>query len=168
MIRPILKYGDVIYDNTSLSIGQSLENIQRQAAIACTGAYRHTKHSSLLSEVGWEPLSSRRRQHRLSLFYKIYNNIYPGYLSRFLVYSQNSGYNLRNSNILVPRFSRLSKSFHSYFPSTTRERNKLSPQIKNSISVKTFKTCFKKNLTTLFKNCVQANMVFGSPELGWN
>ena len=34
MIRPILEYGHIIYDNCSSSAAQSLENLQRQAAIA--------------------------------------------------------------------------------------------------------------------------------------
>ena len=150
MIRPILEYGDVIYDNASLSIGQSLENIQRQAAIACTGAYRHTKHKTLLSEVGWETFSSRRRQHKLCLFFKIFKHIYPGYLFRFLVFSANSGYNLRNNHVLIPRFSRLTISFHSFFPSTTREWNKLSHQIQNSISANSFKSCLHENTKNPF------------------
>ena len=154
MIHPILEYGDVIYDNASLSIGQSLENIQRQAAIACTGAYRHTKHKTLLSEVGWETLSSRRRQHKLCLFFKIFKHIYPGYLFRFLVFSANSGYNLRNNHVLIPRFSRLTISFHSFFPSTTREWNKLSHQIQNSISANSFKSRLRENtINPFYKLC---------------
>ena len=48
MVRPVLEYGNVIYDSMSLSLGQSLEKIQRRAAIICTGAYRHTETQTLL------------------------------------------------------------------------------------------------------------------------
>ena len=37
MIRPILEFGDVIYNSVSLSTGRALEAIQRQAAISCSG-----------------------------------------------------------------------------------------------------------------------------------
>ena len=57
MVRPIIEYGDAIYDGMPLSPGQSLEKVQRRAAIICTGAYRHTETQTLLREVGWEPLS---------------------------------------------------------------------------------------------------------------
>ena len=59
MVRPIIEYGNVIYDSMSLSLGQSLEKLQRRAAIICTGAYRHTETQTLLQEVGWLSLSSR-------------------------------------------------------------------------------------------------------------
>ena len=67
MIRPILEFGDIIYDSTTLSTGQSLESFQRQAAIICSGAYRHTSYTSLLHELGWEELSTRRKHHKLIL-----------------------------------------------------------------------------------------------------
>ena len=70
LIRPILEYGDVIYDSAPLSTVQPLENLQRQAALACSGAYRHTKHQNLLNELGWEPLTTRRLHHKLIVFFK--------------------------------------------------------------------------------------------------
>ena len=79
MILPLLEYGDILYNNTTQQISQTLENIQRQAALICTGAYRHTKHNTLLSDLSWEPLANRRRFHQLILFYKIYHRIYPNY-----------------------------------------------------------------------------------------
>ena len=54
MIRPILEYSHIIYDNCSSSSAQSIEKVQRQAAIACTGAYRHTSSTAHLSELNWE------------------------------------------------------------------------------------------------------------------
>ena len=80
MIRPILEYGDVLYNSMPLSTGRLLENIQRQAAIICSGAYRHTSYEKLLSELGWESLSTRRQNHKLIIFYKIFHHIYPNYL----------------------------------------------------------------------------------------
>ena len=50
MIRPILEYGDVLYDNCPLSTGRFLEQLQRQAALVCTGGYRHTDYKN------WETL----------------------------------------------------------------------------------------------------------------
>ena len=52
MIRPILEYASIIYNNCTLSMGQSIERIQRRAAILCTGAYRHTEYQTLLRELG--------------------------------------------------------------------------------------------------------------------
>ena len=119
MIRPVLEFGDVLYDSVSLSTARALETIQRQSAIICSGAYRHTKHTILLSDLGWELLSERRKQHKLILFYKIYHRIYPDYLYKHLNFTTPTNYNLRNTQILTPRHTKLTSSFNSFFPSCT-------------------------------------------------
>ena len=63
MIRPILEYADIIYTNTSLQLHKKLETIQRRAAIICTGAYKHTEHNVLLTELGWNGLIDRAKHH---------------------------------------------------------------------------------------------------------
>ena len=71
MIRPILDYADIIYNNCTLSIGRSIEGIQRRAALICTGAYKHTEHAKLLSDLGWPTLLARRTHHCLCVYYKL-------------------------------------------------------------------------------------------------
>ena len=51
-IPPIIEYGCMIYDNRPAFISHSIEQVQRRAALACTGAYRDTSHVSLLKELG--------------------------------------------------------------------------------------------------------------------
>ena len=143
MIRPILEFGDVIYDSCSLATGQAIESIQRQAALICTGGYRHTSYSSLLSELNWQPLNKRRRMHKLILFYKIYYNIYPHYLHNFIVYNPSTR-TLRNTQTLIPRHTRIAISTNSYFPSTTRAWNSLPAATRNSITLLTFKRLITK------------------------
>ena len=151
MIRPVLEFGNVIYDSMSLSTGRAIETIQRQAAIIITGAYRHTSHDSLLSELGWQSLSVRRKLHKLLLFYKIIHRIYPDYLYSHLSFSTQTQYSLRTPRTLVPRFCRLSSSYHSFFPSTTREWNILPITTQNSISVTTFKALINPTTDTNVK-----------------
>ena len=55
MIRPLLEYGNIIYDGSADIHTKRLENVQRQAALTCTGAYKHTRHINLLEELGWPP-----------------------------------------------------------------------------------------------------------------
>ena len=115
MIRPIIEFGDVLYDSGTLSTGQQIEYIQRQSAIICCGAYHHTSDSNLLTELGWEPLHKRRFTHKLILFYKIIHNIYPKYLFNLLNFRQLSNYNLRQTSTLQPRFTRLIITHKSFF-----------------------------------------------------
>ena len=74
-IRPLLEYGDVVLSNCMLYESNELEKIQHEAARIVTGATKLVSISSLLSETGWEPLASRRRKHKLTLFYKININL---------------------------------------------------------------------------------------------
>ena len=76
-----MEYGDVIYDGSADTHLDRLEKIQRQAALCCTGAYKHTNHVTLLHELGWPPLSTRRKHHRLNIIYKIQHNLAPPYLT---------------------------------------------------------------------------------------
>ena len=148
MIRPVLEFGNVIYDSSSLSTGQALETIQRQAAIIVSGAYRHTSHNLLLYELGWNDLASRRTHHKLCIFYKIYHHIYPQYLYSHLNFPNQTNYNLRTQRTLEPRHTRLTSSMNSFFPSTTHEWNSLATHIQNSISFNTFKSLIKPKITT--------------------
>ena len=112
----ILEYGDVIYDNSPISTVQTLDQVQHQAALLCTRGYRHSDYNKLRKELNWEPLSDRRKMHRLIIFYKMKNNIYPKYLSTSLKPNNNNTYNLRTIGNLRPRHSRLTNSYKSFFP----------------------------------------------------
>ena len=140
MVRPILEYGDVLYYNSPLSIGRSIEQVQRRAALACTGGYRHTSYKNLLHELNWEPLYTRRKNHKLIIFYKITNNIYPKYLHDLLIKNTHQTYQLRHTHHFRPRQSRLTTSHNSFFPSTTRLWNNLPNLTKISPTVNLFKT----------------------------
>ena len=140
MIRPVLEYGDVIYDNCTLSTAHSLDQVQRQAALLCTGGYRHSNYKKLLKELNWEQLSERRKMHKLTIFYKIKRNIYPKYLLKSLPVNNNqNNYNFRNQNVIRPRDSRLKISMSSFFPSTTRLWNNLHINTQNAASLNLFK-----------------------------
>ena len=77
MIRPILDYADILYNNCTLSIGRRIECIQRRAALICTCAYKYTEHIKLLHETGWPDLKSRRNFHTLCTYHKIFQRLGP-------------------------------------------------------------------------------------------
>ena len=56
-MRPIIDYGDVIYNNINKDDYAKLTNFQRTAALVCTGDYRHTQLINLLSELCWQTIS---------------------------------------------------------------------------------------------------------------
>ena len=58
-IRPVLKFGWQLYDNSSGKALKKLENVQREELLSITRAYKNTSHVSLLNETGVEMLSNR-------------------------------------------------------------------------------------------------------------
>ena len=139
MVRPVLEYGNVIYDSMSLSFDELLEKTQRRAAIICTGAYRHTETQTLLQEVGWPTLSMRRQQHKLQLFYKIRSGQYPDYIKRLVPEPVNNRYTLRTQGHLPPLHTRLVSTAKSFIPSTIKLWNKLSATTVAAPSLSIFK-----------------------------
>ena len=139
MIRPVLEYGDILFDNLPKSLSNQIEKIQRRAAIACTRSYKHTSYKSLLHELNWEPLTDRRRMHRLITYYKITHRMVPQYLQNHLPPPTNINYNLRHKPPLRPRFARLTRSSNSFFISTTNDWNGLPDSTRNCDSILAFK-----------------------------
>ena len=143
MIRPIMEYGDIIFDGERVCHTRPLEHVQRQAALCCTGAYKHTRHVDLLRELGWETLSDRRRYHRLRTMFNIMNGAAPEYLTPPPSVADTCPYRLRNrANIVQPRV-RSEQYKRSFFPQTTTDWNNLELQIRDKPSLASFSRSVK-------------------------
>ena len=142
MVLPIIEYCDVIYDNCTLRNSLHLENVQRRAALVCTGAYRHTSNDALFAELGWQPLRIRRQIHKVSLFYKVVNSLTPPYLKSIIPRSTGHQYRLRSdANASLPiRYSRLSCTRNAFVHSTVKLWNNLSVDARSVESL----PCLKK------------------------
>ena len=99
-IRPLLEYGDVIWDNCTQYEKNELDKIQNEAARITTGTTKLVSLDNLYKEVGWQTLHRRRQDHKITLFYKMFNQLTPVYLSSLIPQQVNaiSHHNLRNSN----------------------------------------------------------------------
>jgi hypothetical protein len=148
MIRPILEYADVIYDGSNDTHLKRVESTQRQAALACTGAYKHTRHVNLLEELGWQPLGARRKHHRLNVMFKIQNGLTPNYLQRICppLTRNRTEYNLRTgANITTP--AQRTTTYHmSFIPESIRDWNNLDVLTKSATSIETFKNKLKSKI----------------------
>jgi hypothetical protein len=147
MIRPIFEYGDIIFDGCQDSLANRLERVQRQAALICTGAYRHTKHENLLEELGWPPLSLRRKHHRLNVMFKLQRGFAPDYLQIICppLTRDRTPYHLRTgSNITMPQV-RTSTYQNSYFPQSINDWNELPMAQREVGTINTFKEYHKKS-----------------------
>ncbi|MCG7878660.1 MAG: reverse transcriptase domain-containing protein [Candidatus Thiodiazotropha endolucinida] len=140
-VRPLIEYGDIIWDNCSLENKRNLENIQLDAARIFTGATKLCSTQKLYDDTCLEPLSSRRGNHKLCQLYKMVNNLTPPYLQQLIPQrvQEQTRYSLRNiTNFVIPA-SRTTHHFNSFLPSTLREWNMLDHDIKESASLQVFK-----------------------------
>ena len=118
-VRPILEYADVIWDNILLEQKQQLDKIQNEAAQIVTRCSKLVSLEDLQKESGWETLAYRRYKHRITLFYKMV----PLYLISLIpsLNSENSNYNLRNSQNLQNMVCRTDIYKKSFLPTTISE-----------------------------------------------
>ena len=60
-VRPLLEYGDILFDSCTKELSDKLESVQLEAARLVTGAKRYTSHQALYNELGWITLENRRK-----------------------------------------------------------------------------------------------------------
>ena len=153
-IRPLLEYGDVIWDNCTQYEKDELDKIQNEAARIVTGTTKLVSIISLYNETCWETLERRRYNHKITLFYKMMHNITPLYLLSLVPQSIGnlSRYNLRNSNDLQTIDARTNQYFNSFLPSSVRAWNNLPNNAKQCESVNSFKCFLQREKTTVPKH----------------
>jgi hypothetical protein len=174
-IRPILEYGDIVWDSP-MEVLAPLENVQLNAARIVTGATARCSTIGLYAETAWQTLTKRREIHRLSLYYKIVNGNAPKYLTDLLptTVQNRTNYNLRNRQNRDNQLTRLNCLTYSFFPNTTKLWNDLTAIIKSRPSIEAFKSALikgvpAKNPLYLFggrlEACIHARLRIGNSPL---
>ena len=76
MVRPTLEYACTVWDPYKEGQIRKIENVQRRSARFVLNQYKQTTSvTNLLSHLGWTSLQSRRKVARLTMLYKILNNM---------------------------------------------------------------------------------------------
>jgi hypothetical protein len=145
MIRPIMEYADIIYDGSSDTCLKRLEDTQRQAALACTSAYKHTRHVNLLDELGWSPLATRRKHHRMNVMFKIQHGLVPPYLRNLCppLTQNRTDYNLRTGMNITTPIQKTTTYQKSFFPQSIKDWNNLDVELRQAPSIENFKEKLK-------------------------
>ena len=161
-IRPILEYGDVIWDNVSQGLKDQLDKVQNEAARIVTGCTKLVSIIDLYQESGWETLCHRRRKHKLILFYKMVNGLTPNYLNTLVpsTVGNSCSYNLRRPNNLRNITCRTSLYSASFLPSVINDWNSLADDTKNAESLTAFK--YRLNMD---KPCPRRLYFFGERKI---
>ena len=140
-IRPLLEYGNTVWDNCIKENKTALENIQRDAQRISSGATKLCSFEKLYNETGYETLENRRKKHRLCQMYKMTHNLTPNYLQRLLPpqIREQSRYHLRNPNNFMTPITRTRFYYSSFLPSALRDWNSLNNDSRNSTTLINFK-----------------------------
>ena len=148
-----------MWDGTTYNNSEKLEKLQLEAARIVTGLPCFASRDSLYFETGREKLSNRRSARKLSLFYKMNNNLVPSILTDIMPAAnyENNPYNLRNTNDLQVPKRRLNYSAKSFIPSTTRLWNALDLNVRNSENLKSFKNKIRQECNTAPKYFNEGN-----------
>ena len=76
LVRPIVEYASSVWDPATNNQIHQLEMVQRRAARFTLNRYHNTSSvNNMLSELEWPTLQKRRENVRLTMMYKIHNNL---------------------------------------------------------------------------------------------
>ena len=147
-VRPLLEYADVVWDNCFQYEANELEKIQNEAARIVTGATKLVSINKLMNETGWESLSTRRKKHKLTLFYKMNNGLCPNYLTSLIpqTVGNNTTYSLRNASNIQTIHAKSQLYYNSFLPSVIRDWNELPMDTRNASSLNSFKHKLNTNI----------------------
>jgi len=137
-----IEYGSILYDNCTTGSSLLVENVQRRAALVCTGAMRRTETSKLLAELNWSTWLDRPRNAKLYIFYKLKRSQAPVYFTKLDCIQDavvSSRLRLRTQNRIRELMCRIKCFKKSYFPSVISNWNQLSQDIVSSSSISIFK-----------------------------
>ena len=98
-IRPLLEYGNIIWDSCTLENKRTIENIQLEVARLVTGGTKLCSFQKLYDDTKCETLQKRRSMQKLYQLYKMINGLVPEYLQQLVPYRvmQLNRYPVRNS-----------------------------------------------------------------------
>ena len=117
----------------------TLERIQYHAALAITGTWKGTNLNKIYDELGWESLTDRRWSRRLFQFYKIQNNLTPPYLKTPIPPLRTHLLCIRSQNVNNEIKCKTKSYSNSFYPDSIRWWNKIGPELRNSLNLKSFK-----------------------------
>ncbi len=144
-IRPLLEYGNIVWDNCTNYLKNDLDAIQTEAARIVTGATKLCSIANLYRDLKWETLSLRRKNNKLVQLYKMKNGLTPTYLTTLIPTETQQRYALRNVNNIPSLCGRTQQYTNSFLPSTIRDWNSLPESTRYAPTISSFKYRLNKD-----------------------
>ncbi len=151
-IRPLLEYGNVIFDAANKEDLDVLSSIEKDALKIITGARSRTEIEALYNEVSWPNLEVRRKNHKICVLGKVIIKRFPNYLLQDLPTFYDNTRNVRNNTFAIPN------SGHDYYdrsfvPASINLWNELPSEIRNIKSHEALKTKLKNASSKKVPSC---------------
>lgn len=139
LVRPSLEYASTVWSPAKKESVKKIEAVQRRAARFTTGDYSRTSSvTAMLKQLHWTPLEVRRDNAKLTMMYRIVNNLVDipptPYLNKTSLSTRG-----HSERFLIPH-TRTSIYRHSYLPSAIRQWNRLPGSMVAADSLDSFKT----------------------------
>ena len=145
LVRSILEYSSTVWDPFNQKDIDRLERVQRKAARFVFNDNKPLSSvTSMASQLSWKPLAERRREHRLSVHYKIINGLVTKPADTHLHFNTR---NTRISNSKSPKLPICTTDIlkHTFFPATIRDWNLLPDDIVNCKNLSSFKETISRS-----------------------
>ena len=147
LIRSILDYASIIWSSYTQKNIQLIESVQRRAARFVTNDYSSsTSVTNLLSDLGWKPLSHRRNELRLLMFYKIIQHLVDINTDSPLILKPSIHITRSHDMRFLQHSIRINAYLYSFFPSTIKLWNQLPSKVTHLTNF----TDFKDNIAGLY------------------
>lgn len=119
--------------------------IQQKGARFVTGNYSYKESiTSMLDDLHWPSLQQRRKQKRLTAFYKMTNNLYPVIIPEYI--KPSSGHTRTHNLTYVHLQANYEQYKNSFLPQAIREWHSLPPDLMHAVSVDKFITRLQNTL----------------------
>ena len=139
LVRPTIEYCSSVWSPHTKDAIIKIEMVQRRAARYVTNRYRNTSSvTSMLGDLEWDTLEIRRKKIRLTMMYKIINNLIDIRAEEYLTKPTRQ---TRSSHSLkYQQFSASTDYYkHSFFPQTTSIWNTLPAPVAEAPCLVSFK-----------------------------
>ena len=139
LVRSCIEYSSIIWDAHYQKDITSVEKIQRRAARFVTGDFSYySSVTKMIKDLGWSDLAHRRRDARLTMLFKIINDLVS--IKPEMYITQGSSNTRSNNNKKFRHFLASTPAFqNSFFPKTIPQWNKLSQSTVDALTVEAFK-----------------------------
>ena len=140
LVHSFMEYGATVWDPYQKYNSDKIKRVHCRAArfVKC----RYSRYSSVSDVLGWTPLSQRRQEARLILFYKIINGLAQVPFEGVLVEAY-KGTRRKHSMKFIQIGHTTSQYGQSFFPKTISAWNRLA--FTEALSLAVFRSNFIKN-----------------------